>query len=174
LRHDTRNAKERIDFERRIDQRLELMAQEPADLIRAMQPYKRVDKDPTLDVVQDPLWIMFKLDIIDKHRVVLTTNEQIKINRSTISGVAGKEPEVCEMVNPRWEPFVHDQKIFEAAFGIDQMSHPDVKFHLDATVEVQFAETDLWCDGRPVIGLLGKLIEFIEKVPIGRLAKYVV
>ena len=56
------------DLLKTMNKRLKLMAQEPADIIRSMQPYKRAELDPTLNAAEDPLWILFKLDVIDTPR----------------------------------------------------------------------------------------------------------
>src|SRR5262245_14861112 len=61
----------------RIDKRLSLMHEQAADMIRAMQPYKRSASNPYGDV----LWVLYQLDVIDKHRVVLAVNQLAALRR---------------------------------------------------------------------------------------------
>jgi hypothetical protein len=161
------------DAPKRINHRLKLMAERPANLIRNMQPYERSAKDPTLDPNADPLWILFKLDVIDKHRMVLAMNQLANVDKLTISA-PDQEPEIITIPNVEWQPFKEGAKLMELSWRIDQALKPDVKFHLNCAVHVQFAETGLWCDGKPVVEVLRKLIEFTDKAVISKLVPFVV
>ena len=160
--------------ESRINKRLSLMAQAPADLIRGMQPYQRTADDPSLNVAEDPLWILFKLDVIDKHRVVLTTNEVVAAHSVTITS-RGVEPQVINVPEDaiKWQPFKDSTQLLHLSFNPGEVLKPDVKLNLACTLSVQFAETGLWCDGKPVVALLTLLIRYIEIAVIGELAPHV-
>ena len=155
-----------------LEKRLKLMAQTPADLIRAMQPYKRQELDPSMIATEDPLWILFKLDVIDKHRVVLATNEHVATNKVTVA-VEGHEPKEFSMPELQWQPFKADAPIFSFTVPAGYELDPKVRLNLDLLLSIRFAETGLWCDGKPVIELLRKLIEFIKKAVVGRLAPHI-
>lgn len=159
--------------EGRINKRLKLMAQEPADVIRSMQPYKRAQADPTLNVVEDPLWILFELDVIDKHRMVLITEEHVAPNKLTVSSPE-EGTDVIPIEERMWHAAEDGAKVLEVTLGINEVPKPNVNFHLGLTSNVKFAETGLWCDGKSVDVLLGKLIMFVEKGVIGRLERFVV
>lgn len=161
------------EIEPRIKKRLKLMAQAPADLIRGMQPYERARQDPTFIASQDPLWILFKLDVIDKHRVVLATNELVKPTSLTFSH-PDEGPEVIEFADAEWQPFEDGAKLLEVTLGPNERPKPGVKFNLEIKAEVRFTETGLWCDGKPVVALLRILIKYIETRVIGKLAPHVV
>jgi hypothetical protein len=158
---------------KRIDKRLALMAKVPADIIRAMQPYKRSAADPSLDPLSDPLWILFKLDVIDKHRLVLATNQVAAVKHVTISA-PGIETEIVQFFSAPWQPFKAGTKLFEFTLDPGYQPNPETHFNPNCDVVVHFAETGLWCDDKPVVAVLTKLIEYIVKVVVDPLARYVV
>lgn len=160
------------DSERTIKKRLKLMAQAPADFINRMQPYQRA-ADLGLDALQDPLWILFRLDVIDKHRVVLTTNELVTPTELTISS-PGEEPDVIKLPEGGWQPFEDGAKLLTITLGPGEQLKSNVQFHLDCMLQVQFAETGHWCDGKPVVSLLDQMIAYVERFIVGNLALHVI
>ena len=104
--------------------------------------------------------------------MVLTTNEQVATDTLAIS-MPGHEPKVFKMGEPNWQPFKAGAKLFRFELPPDYALHPDVRFNLDS-VSVRFAETGLWCDGKPVVESLRKLIGFIENAVIKRLSPHVI
>jgi hypothetical protein len=156
-----------------LNKRLKLMAPAPADIIRAMQPYKRSEDDPTLIATEDPLWILFRLDVIDKHRVVLATNEEVSLRHVTVT-MPGQTPRVFEIPNPEWQPLKAGAPVFNFQLPPDYELHPEVRFQLDLGLSIGFAETGLFCDGKPVVELFRKLIGYIEQFVIKRLSPHVI
>jgi hypothetical protein len=167
-----RTAEERKKSEKTIEKRLKLMAEAPADLIRSLQPYKRAELDPSLDSERNPLWILFRLDVIDKHRVVLATDEHTKPRGIQISH-PDEGTEMIEISDPVWKPFKQGTKLLTLSLDPGSVPKPGVQFHLHLESEIRFAETGLWCDDKPVVALLRKLIEYVEGV-VSKLAPHVV
>lgn len=152
----------------RIDKRLKLMDRVPGDIIRNLQPYKRRPKHPHTD----PLWVLYRLDVIDKHRVLLATGRVAKVQSITLS-----HPEFGTESLPvpehGWQPFEANKPLFVVHMPKGQRLHPEAKIDTNITATPVFANTDTIVDGEPVFGVLAELTRLIRTEVIDVLAGYV-
>jgi len=120
--------------------------------IRRSQPYER---DP-ISPKSDPLWVISKLDNIDKHRTILVLNPTISVS-GRVKSHSGDFP------------FVARKQPIKAGTAVLNLSGPLP--HPPREVEVErispfivFAETEGLCDNLSVFPLFRKMIKAITRV----------
>lgn len=138
------------------------ISEEALDLLYALKPYKGGN---------DALWRLHQLDIVDKHRLLLTVaaaNRNIALNvgaimRKTFANTPGNEwvqdtPDMHVALNPG-----HRTRIATGAllFGVPlgNETYDDVKF----AIEVALHEPEI-VESEPLIPALDQLVSFVEHV----------
>jgi hypothetical protein len=158
-----------------IKKKIKLVADEPAALIKGMQPYQGHANGIAIEPKNHPLWVLYRLDVIDKHRVVLATSRLVALKSLTISGPDDTEPEVFDYSDQlRWQHFKEGAKLFELVLPDGEALHPEVHFHAQCANRVQLRETGLEeADQLPVVALLEVLISYVSNTVVLRLAPFV-
>lgn len=158
-----------IEPDKRVDNRLRLMAPAPAKLIRGMQPYEIRPDSPTTH----PLWAMYQLDIIDKHRVVLAVAHAASPNEITITAPGKQIQAILKISDAPWQRLEPGMELFRIEIIGGDLPDADTSFKVDAGKRILFAQTGL-LDGDNVLYVLKELIPFIESSVVDVLAPHVV
>lgn len=119
--------------------------------IEESQPYKRQPINPT----SDPLYILSKLDNIDKHRVVLVFDQRLHMS-GFFENSEGLHPfKIHQPVKPGTQVLDFSGALPQPPFGV----HVN-----DLTPFIVLSETDGVCDGRQVFALFRDMESAVVKV----------
>jgi hypothetical protein len=120
--------------------------------IENSQPYRAYSVPNEADI-----WVLHKLDIIDKHRLLLVARDQFLVRQFWFTAT-GKEPEQVILPDPKWKPMEEGAEIirFRAVGGVPY----EVKFEakIEAVRTVQFVNTGLACDLLPVGDVINQVM----------------
>jgi hypothetical protein len=121
-------------------------------MIEGLQPYNATNagKDPK----SSTLWILSKLDIIDKHRMLLVTAKYFRVTELAYK-VDNLAP-VTIPVEDRWEPLKDGAQIASVDLSGHDFNLPhEVRVQGGTEVQIFFQETGLLCDGYDAQAILG-------------------
>ncbi len=126
--------------------------------IEKLQPYS------TGDGVQDILWVLSQLDIIDKHRLLIVTQCKVRPTGFTVTVPSGEEA-TCYLPPREWKPSEVGAELIR--FDLSQSVLPGPgKVHLKVTtaMTVQIEKTGLVCDGLLIQAILNDSIQYVIDV----------
>jgi hypothetical protein len=126
--------------------------------IQKSQPYAAYDIPEESDI-----WILHKLDIIDKHRLLIVARDQFAITEFTM--FLGEQPPLHKVVSePNWKPMEDGAEIirFETPMLLEAPPKVGMKIQLVRTVE--FVNTGLVCDGMPISTVLKQITAMVNAI----------
>jgi hypothetical protein len=126
--------------------------------IEKSQPYAAYDSPEESDI-----WILHKLDIIDKHRLLIIAGQKFAAVEFTIDFTT-RAPLHQIISEPKWKPMEDGAEIlrFQLPALFDSPTEMHVQVHLARTVE--FIDTGLCCDGIPVNLALSQMMELVKAI----------
>lgn len=126
--------------------------------LQELQPYETVN--PAKDAV---LWVLSELDNIDKHRLLILAEPQIRAERFAVDGPGGKRFE-HQLPKPIWKPFKGDTEVirFDFSTAFDRPGKVAVK--VNASIMVQLRDTGLICDGKDLAETLKDMRRVVRHV----------
>lgn len=127
------------------------------ELVEGLQPYHRTD-DPTLH----PLWILNRLDVIDKHRTLNAVTMAVPMGK--ISWFVEGRPYSASM---RTGPFEDGEEVA----AVDHPIGHSVEVTADFTTSIELEVRRAGRDGE-AIGLLTELLNFVRNSVVLPLRKY--
>jgi hypothetical protein len=138
-----------------------LLTTEAFEDIEMLQPYNasNLEKDPSFN----NLWIISKLDIIDKHRMLLIVGKYFRTTDITYRVNEGNPVKV--EIEDIWRPLEDGAHI--ASIDLSQIvAAPDDKMRVQGGTEVQifFNETGCGCDGLEVGAALIPCINYVSEI----------
>jgi hypothetical protein len=109
--------------------------------IERTQPYETYSVPEESDI-----WILHKLDIIDKHRLLIIARQHYAMTWFRVTVPTG---DVFENVvpEPKWKPLEDGAEIIRFDLSKALLVPGEVKVEVQAAKSVQFADTGLACDG---------------------------
>lgn len=123
------------------------------------QPYNTLNGVPN----QAAIWVLHKLDIIDKHRLLLVARDEFAVKQFWFSA---EDLLSQHFVLPdlQWKPMEDGAEIirFRITGGPPRQTKVNVK--IEATRSVQFMNTGLCCDGMPIASVLHQLGTAVEAI----------
>ncbi|HEY3704327.1 MAG TPA: hypothetical protein VGL22_04650 [Terracidiphilus sp.] len=124
------------------------------------QPYKAYDVPEESDI-----WVLHKLDIIDKHRLLIIAREHYAVTWFRVTLPNGSVSEKA-IPDPKWKPFEGGADIirFDLSSAIPTPSPGEVKVEMQAAKSVQFADTGLACDGMFVQDALTHCLGLVKAI----------
>lgn len=120
--------------------------------IEKCQPYNAYAVANEADI-----WILHRLDIIDKHRLLLVARDQFAVKQFWFSAEGGPVNEHVVIPEPNWKPMENGAEIIRFRLSGDSPRKVKVDVKIEATRMVQFINTGLVCDGMPVATVLHQL-----------------
>jgi len=145
-------------FDKRVDRALRPFITSTALAeIEKCQPYKAYSVPNQADI-----WILHKLDIIDKHRLLLIARDQFAATQFWFT-VEGKSGHVV-IPDPKWKPMEDGAEIirFRTIGGLPRKVEMNMK--IEATRTVQLINTGLICDGMPVATVLTQVGGIVKAI----------
>jgi hypothetical protein len=136
-------------------------------LIEFFQPYNGWHTKSFHDIVRKNLRILSKLDIIDKHRVLVVIEESSR--RDAVTLVVDGERLEAVNPNPRWHsltsyaPLTIEYERIEP-LGTPPSPPPKMEVEEKRTIDIVFANTDPLCDGRSVFDVLRQTYGAVRSV----------
>ena len=124
--------------------------------IEKCQPYSAYDVPEEADV-----WILNKLDIFDKHRLLVVAAQKCAPVEFTITVVATGE-QCHEIISePKWKTVIDGAEIIRF-----RLANPPgkVRVQIKLVTSIQLAETGLAADGVPVQDALGQCIAIVSSI----------
>lgn len=121
--------------------------------IEDLQPYKRPEP------LRDPLWTIHRLDILDKHRMLVIVGKRVRVPFVVVTD--GKRTERVEITTARWHIARPGAKLVE--FTVPD-AHAEVKVKPEPELEIVFDETGTDADDKRVLPMLNKWIDLIDGI----------
>lgn len=126
--------------------------------IEKSQPYFAYDIPEESDI-----WVLHKLDIIDKHRLLIVARDQFAITEFTM--ILGNQPPLHQVISkPKWKPMEDGAEIirFQTPMLLEAPPKVGVKIQLARTVE--FINTGFACDGIPISSVLNQAMALVRAI----------
>jgi hypothetical protein len=126
--------------------------------IEKSQPYSAYDVPEEADI-----WILSRLDIIDKHRLLIVAGHKFAPTAFHVSIPNGEQ--VHEVIpNPEWKSMKDGAEVIR--FDLSQMPNPPSKMsvHVQMVTTVQFVDTGLACDGTLVQDALRQCLGIVSAI----------
>jgi len=141
------------EFDERVKKLLKPFVSDSAFAeIKKSQPYTAYDVPKEADI-----WILHKLDIIDKHRLLLVARDQFAVGGFTFS-YGGLSPFQQVIPEPKWKPMEDGAEMIRFHVSGGPPGEVKVNMKIEATRTVQLVDTGLACDGMPIVSVLNQLM----------------
>jgi hypothetical protein len=130
------------------------VAKEALDAIEELQPYRTLNPEDSLPLGRRAvLWVLSELDNIDKHRIILVAQPQIRVEGFDAVGGAPKVK-----AHEKWSPLVDGQEVarFEGFLP--------TKLRLEFATIIHFQDTGLCCDGMGVQSTLENIVDLVSHI----------
>ena len=112
--------------------------------IKEVQPY--ATENLRADAV---LWILSQLDIIDKHRLIVVVEQQLRPIGVTVKVHSGERFEFG-VPDSKWKPLKDGTEIIRLDLSRAINTPGKVRVNVQTLARVQLSDTGLMCDGHPV------------------------
>ena len=119
--------------------------------IRKSQPYTAYEVPEEADI-----WVLHKLDIVDKHRLLIVAGEQFAVTEFTLT-FPNHAPWHQVIAEPKWKPMEDGAEVLRFEIPADLYAPGKVHMQMNAIRSVQIINTGLACDGLPVKTVLDQL-----------------
>ena len=120
--------------------------------IEKFQPYS------TGDAEQDVLWVLSKLDIIDKHRLLIVTKSKVRPTRFTFTAPTGHQAS-AELPEMEWKPADAGTELIRFDLSGTALPAGEMKVNITTAMTVQIENSGLVCDGMIVQAVLADSIQ---------------
>lgn len=117
--------------------------------VEECQPYNAANGVPN----QTAIWILHKLDIIDKHRLLLVARDEFAVRRFWFSA-DDLVNQLVVLPDLQWKPMEDGAEILRFQITGGPAKKTEVNVKIEAARSVQFLNTGLFCDGMPVASVL--------------------
>lgn len=119
--------------------------------LERLQPYSAGDGDKNI------LWVLHRLDIIDKHRLLIVAKHKVRAAAFRIFTDSGMEASHVFSPDSPWKTSEDGAEILRFS-GLP----PQTKLHMELHAEgsIQIEQTGLVCDGENLIMVLQEFIEY--------------
>jgi hypothetical protein len=147
----------KTEFDKRVEKLVKPFISSAAlTEIEKSQPYSAYDVPEEADI-----WILSKLDILDKHRLLVVAAQKFCATDFTVSVPEGERMEVT-IAEPKWKPMKDGAEIIR--FDLSQMPNPpkEMNVHVNMMTTIQFIDTGLACDGVIVQDALRQCVGIVE------------
>jgi hypothetical protein len=125
--------------------------------LKLSQPYERYPAAPT----SDPLWLLHKLDVIDKHRTIL-----VLANRWSLRGAAwDKQRRNLIPFDSIFQPVKPGAEVF--SFEWPDSSPPSEVYVQHFSPDVVFDGTDGLCDGTLIVPTVRRMFDAVVEIVDG-------
>jgi len=124
--------------------------------IEESQPYAAYDIPEEADI-----WVLHKLDIVDKHRLLLIAGQHCAVTEFTFT-FPNHVPFHQVIPNSQWKPMEHGAEIIRFQIPAEHCGPGKVHMQVDGVRAVQFINTGLPCDGMPVEEVLHQLFSLVS------------
>jgi hypothetical protein len=145
------------EFKKRVKKSVEPFISAPALAeIKDSQPYSAYDVPPE----ESDIWVLHKLDIIDKHRLLIVAGQQFAVTEFTLT-FPNRPPWREVIPEPKWKPMKDGAEIirFDIPGGFYSPGKVHVQMNMVSTVE--FVDTGLACDGMMVENVLNQFVALV-------------
>jgi hypothetical protein len=123
--------------------------------LQKSQPYTAYDVPEEADI-----WILHKLDIIDKHRLLIVADHQFAVTEFTLA-FPNREPWHQVIPEPKWKPMKDGAEVLRFQIPGAFYAPGKVRVQIDMITTVQFVDTGLACDGILVETALSQFIGIV-------------
>jgi hypothetical protein len=150
-------------FFRDIKHKIEpFVSAEAFEVIKECQPYYAAQLQGQV-ATNHTLWILHKLDIIDKHRVLIVVAKQIR--PAVFRAILGNQAVDLPIERRFWQPLEDGAHLARLNF-IDFPYEVEGKMRVELLTEVkiQLANTELVCDGVNVEDALLPIVRFVTDI----------
>jgi hypothetical protein len=142
-----------VDFDGRVKKLVKPFLSDAALAeIKKSQPYAAYNVPEEADI-----WILHKLDIIDKHRLLIVARDQFLATQFWFT-TANLGTIHQSIPDPQWKPLEDGAEIIRFRVTGGPPTKYEVNVKIEATRTVQLANTGLACDGMPVASVLNQLM----------------
>ena len=141
-----------------------LLSPEAFTFIEELQPYKTADatrEDPS----HSSLWIIHKLNVIDKHRILVVVGKHFRTTDVSCSFNDGDFVNIP--VNSTWRPLEEGAQIAEidiTQFAPIPSDKDKMRVQGGTQVQVLINETGCVCDGTEVVAVLEPCIRYVSEI----------
>lgn len=145
------------EFDERVKKLVKPFISNPAlTEIEKCQPYSAYDVPDEADI-----WILNKLDIFDKHRLLVIAGQKCAPTEFTLTIVATGEQRHEIIPEPEWKPVENGAEIIRFRFA----AHPGkMRVQIKLVTAIQFIKTGLTADGVGVQDALRQCIAIISQI----------
>ena len=127
--------------------------------IEKSQPYASYDVPAEADI-----WILHKLDIIDKHRLLIVAGQQFAATDLSVA-FDGQEPFNSVISDPKWKRMEDGAEVIRLEMtSIGDFSQGEMNMKVGMARTVEFIDTGLRCDGMAVVPALDQLIGLVGAI----------
>jgi hypothetical protein len=145
------------DFESRVKKLVKPFISDKALAeIKRSQPYSAYDVPEGSDI-----WVLHKLDIIDKHRLLLVAKQQYALTHFRVTVPTGESFEKV-FTETKWKPMEDGAEIIRFDFSRAIKAPGKVHVQMQAVSTVQFVETDSACDGLVVDDAINQITAMVK------------
>jgi len=124
--------------------------------IEKCQPYSAYDVPDEADI-----WILNKLDIFDKHRLLVVAGQKCAATEFTITIVATGDQRHEIIPEPKWKPVEDGAEIIRFRF----VDHPGkMRVQIKLVTAIQFIQTGLPADGIGVQDALRQCVGIVSRI----------
>jgi hypothetical protein len=124
--------------------------------IQELQPYQTGRADC------DPLWVLSQLDIIDKHRLLVVITRRLRPTGFVVKLATGEH--FATQIDSDWQPMEDGAEIIRFDLSRVIYAEGEMQVKVDVSAQVCFKDTDLFCDGREVRGVLATLRREVNSI----------
>ncbi|MFZ0798756.1 MAG: hypothetical protein WCA13_11740 [Terriglobales bacterium] len=124
--------------------------------LQQSQPYAAYDIPEEADI-----WILHKLDIIDKHRLLIVAGQQFAVTQFTLT-FPNRAPWHEVISEPKWKPMEDGAEIIRFEIPGAFYAPGKVRVQIDAIKTVEFINTGLRCDGVMVETALNQFMGIVS------------
>jgi hypothetical protein len=120
--------------------------------IERLQPYSTGDGE------NDILWVLSKLDIIDKHRLLLVAKDKVRVRGIDVTTRDGQKFARHDFVESPWKSPENGAELIRFKFP---QPMPEMHVKVDTEGTIQLEQSGLICDGRNLMIVLRDSIEYV-------------
>jgi hypothetical protein len=125
--------------------------------IEKSQPYAAYDIPEEADI-----WILHKLDIIDKHRLLIVAREQFAATDLSVT-IQGQGPFNSVISEPKWKPMENGAEIIRLKMtSLGARTPGEVNMQVGIARTVELINTGLACDQMPVEPTLQQIMALVK------------